>query len=93
MPGQYVDNAWQKYRRAPPEHHCCAKPREPIIRFPARIETNARGANLREIDPIRPYWPAQAGACAVTPNMLQLPRAYRPWVFFRPRVSAVAESL
>ena len=38
---QYVDNAWQKYRRAPPEHRCCAKPCEPIIRFTARIETTA----------------------------------------------------
>lgn len=40
-PKQYVDNAWQKYRGPTPEHRCCAKPCEPIIRFAARIETNA----------------------------------------------------
>jgi hypothetical protein len=44
-PGFYVDNAWQKYRTSPPEHRCCARVCEPIIRFAARIEKNALALN------------------------------------------------
>ncbi len=46
--GFYVDNAWQKYRTNPPttpEHRCCARVCEPIIRFAASIEKNAMALN------------------------------------------------
>jgi len=47
--GFYVDNAWQRYRNDPktttPEHRCCARVCEPIIRFAASIENNAMVLN------------------------------------------------
>ena len=44
-PSFYVDNAWQKYRTSTPEHRCCARTCEPIIRFAAKIENNAMTLN------------------------------------------------
>ena len=43
--GFYVDNAWQRYRTSTPEHRCCARVCEPIIRFAASIEKNAMALN------------------------------------------------
>ncbi|MFO1068539.1 MAG: hypothetical protein U1E14_08455 [Geminicoccaceae bacterium] len=46
--GFSVDFAWQDYRKNPPttpEHRCCARVCEPIIRYAASIENNAMALN------------------------------------------------
>lgn len=51
-PSLIVDQAWQRYRlKITPEHRCCAKPCEPIVRFAAKVETNALALNDIARDP------------------------------------------
>lgn len=46
-----VDQAWQRYRGLMPEHRCCAKSCEPIVRFAAKVEANALALNDIARDP------------------------------------------
>ena len=46
-----VDQAWQRYRGLTPEHRCCARPCEPIVRFAAKVETNALALSDLARDP------------------------------------------
>lgn len=40
-----VDQLWQRYRSLTPEHRCCARPCEPLVRYAAKVEENAFALN------------------------------------------------
>ena len=44
-PSFIVDQLWQRYRGLTPEHRCCAKPCEPLVRYAAKVEENAFALN------------------------------------------------